>query len=289
MITSILDDRAVLSIAGEEAHPFLQGLVSADIGRLGSRSGGQLSARGNLFGALLTPQGKIQFDFFLHAAENGFLIDIDKTQADAFLKRLTLYRLRSKVTFEDASARCHVAVAWDEENPGTGAQEGHTDARLAALGTREITERPQTPSAAVVSPDAYHARRIALGVPEAGKDFAYGDIFPHDAMMDALRGIDFKKGCYVGQEVVSRVEHRASARKRFYIVTGKAVAQSVFGAAIVKDGKAVGALGSISGTTGLALLRTDHAGDGGVLSLNGHAVEARLPDYFIRFQAEKTR
>ncbi|MBA4782710.1 MAG: folate-binding protein YgfZ [Rhizobiales bacterium] len=272
--TTLLDDRAVLAIAGNDAETLLQGLVTVDLGRL---TAAQSAPSGNVFGALLQPQGKIMFDFFIHAAENGYLVDIDKTRAADFLKRLTLYRLRSKVTFSDLSESHAVVVSFGDADAADGP--GPKDARFDAMGNRAVVAKAQAHALANATVSAYHAHRIRLGVPEAGKDFAYDDIFPHDAMMDALHGVDFSKGCYVGQEVVSRVQHRGTARKRFYIVEGRAPLGAL-GDAVMMDDKTVGNLGSCDGGIGLALLRVDKVAEGGALHLAGAPLSARLPAYF---------
>ena len=111
---------------------------------------------------------------------------------------------------------------------------------------------------ALVTEADYHARRIALGVPEGGRDYAYGDAFPHEALFDQLNGVDFKKGCYVGQEVVSRMEHRGTARKRIVGVEGEGPLPAS-GTEITAGGKPIGTLGSVGGASGLALLRLDRA------------------------------
>lgn len=272
--TTLLDDRAVLAIAGDDAGALLQGLVTVDLGRL---TAAHSAPGGNVFGALLQPQGKIMFDFFIHAAKNGYLVDIDKTRAAEFVKRLTLYRLRSKVTFSDLSENHAVVVSFGDADAADGP--GPKDARLDAMGSRAVVAKAQAHALVNAAVSAYHAHRIRLGVPEAGKDFAYDDIFPHDAMMDALHGVDFSKGCYVGQEVVSRVQHRGTARKRFYIVEGRAPLGAL-GDEVMMDDKTVGNLGSCDGGIGLALLRVDKVAEGGALHLAGAPLSARLPAYF---------
>ncbi|MEO1067030.1 MAG: folate-binding protein [Pseudomonadota bacterium] len=270
--TTVLDDRAVLAIDGDDARMLLQGLVTVDLDRLGDT--------GHVFGALLAPQGKIQFDFFIHAHDGRLLIDMDRDRASDFLKRMMLYKLRSDVTLADVSDTYHVRVSWGAAPIGT------RDARLAALGTRDVVEGSTESNA---TPDTYHAHRMSLGVPEAGKDFSYDDIFPHDAMLDALKGVDFDKGCYVGQEVVSRMQHRGTARKRFFHVEAAASLPAA-GEAVESDGKPIGTLGGSLGSKGLALVRTDrleaaqsspHVSDLDVIITE--------PDYFTSFKTAKSQ
>ena len=272
--TCVLDDRAVVSISGEDARTLLQGLVTVDMDRLGES--------GNIFGALLTPQGKIHFDFFIHADQENaehevFLIDIDKERSADFLKRMMMYRLRSKVTLADVSESKHVVAAWGDDASGP------KDARLDEMGTRFIADEKPTSSA---SSHDYHLHRIKLGIPEGGKDFAFEDIFPHDAMMDALGGVDFQKGCYVGQEVVSRVQHRSTARKRFYLLESDASLPKENDIVMLGD-KTVGSFNKGMGEMALGLLRMDKVeGSDLALLVDEKEIKASLPDYFIKFQAE---
>lgn len=266
MPKTILSDRAVLSLTGEDRITLLQGLVTVDLDRFETSP--------NLFGALLAPQGKIQFDFFLHKRDHAILIDIDASRAADFLKRMKMYKLRAKADIADVSDQYDVAVSWDDTSST------NFDARSQALGTREVLEDGPEQTA---SADEYHAHRISLGIPEAGKDFAFDDIFPHDAMMDALRGVDFKKGCYVGQEVVSRVQHRSTARKRFFILKSSQSLKS--NEPVMLDEKSVGTTGTTIGQSTLALLRADKLeGATDTLTVDGHSAEALVPSYFTDFQ-----
>ncbi|MEP1443463.1 MAG: folate-binding protein [Hyphomicrobiales bacterium] len=269
MPKTILPDRAVLSLTGEDRTTLLQGLVTVDLDRLETSP--------NVFGALLAPQGKIQFDFFLHKREHAILIDMDASRAADFLKRMKMYKLRAKADIADVSEQYDVVVSWSDDAPD------NYDARSEALGTREVLESSGEHNA---SADEYHAHRIALGIPEAGKDFAFDDVFPHDAMMDALRGVDFKKGCYVGQEVVSRVQHRSTARKRFFILKSDVPLKS--NEAVMLGDKSVGTTGTTFGGSTLALLRADKLeGATEALTVDGQSAEALLPSYFTEFQNKK--
>lgn len=266
MPKTILPDRAVLSLTGEDRITLLQGLVTVDLDRLETSP--------NVFGALLAPQGKILFDFFLHKRDHAILIDIDASLAAVFLKRMKMYKLRAKADIADVSEQYDVVVSW-----GDGATSNY-DARSEALGTREVLENAAEQTA---SSDEYHVHRISLGIPEAGKDFAFDDIFPHDAMMDALRGVDFKKGCYVGQEVVSRVQHRSTARKRFFILKSDAPLKD--NEPVMLGDKSVGTTGKTFGTSTLALLRADKLeGSTEALTIDGQSAEALIPSYFTDFQ-----
>ncbi len=176
----ILPGRAVVSVTGADATTLLSGLVTNGP-----------PAKDACFSALLTPQGKILFDFYISPAPDGYLFDVAADGADAFVKRLTLYRLRAKVVIGRDEA--HAVYSDADDN----------DARTIMA----IDEN------ASVDTD-YHARRIAAGVPEWGADFGSDELFPMDVNFDLIGGVDYKKGCFVGQEVASRMKRKGSARKR---------------------------------------------------------------------------
>jgi folate-binding protein YgfZ len=269
-------DRGVVAIGGEEAESFLNGLVTATVKGLAEGE-----AR---FGALLAPQGKVLFDFFLLRRADDFLIEVAADRVADFVKRLGFYRLRSKVSIADASARFDVFYAWGDAATPAGAI-GFADPRLPDLGRHLLA--PKGDGAATATLDDWHAHRIGLGVPESGIDFDFGDVFPHDVDMDDLSGVDFLKGCFVGQEVVSRMKHRGTARKRFVAVSAVTADRlPARGHEILVDGRAIGTIGSSAGRHGLAEIRLDRARaalDAGTpIVCDGVALEPRLPG-FARF------
>jgi len=236
-----LDDRGVVRVAGPDSGHFLQNLVTNDVDGL------EIGAV--QFAALLTPQGKILFDFLIHRlGADEFLLDVAADKAAELAKRLAMYRLRAKIEISDVSEVFAVTV---------GGEAGAPDPR-APLGGRRIAPRDEAPAADARARAAYEARRVALGVPEGGKDFVYGDAFPHDVNMDLLNGVDFRKGCYVGQEVVSRMKHRADIRKRIVRV-GALDGALAPGAGIVDGDLPVGTVGTVAGDEALALVRLDRA------------------------------
>jgi tRNA-modifying protein YgfZ len=250
---AMLEDRGVVSVSGEDATGFLQGLLTNDVERLGPGE-----AR---YGALLTPQGKILFDMIAVRApgeEPSYLIDCAAAQAADLAKRLGFYKLRAKVTIVDQSAGRAVAAFWGEMPPRIDDGLLFADPRDPRLGWRAILPRPVAAAVGLEHVNEYEGLRIAVGAPKGGLDFAYADAFPHDANLDLLHGVDFDKGCYVGQEVVSRMKHRGTARKRVARVklAGPAPAP---GTPVMDRELAVGALGSSSGREALALLRLDRA------------------------------
>ncbi|RDV02423.1 YgfZ/GcvT domain-containing protein [Undibacter mobilis] len=283
MQAALLPDRGVIKVSGEAARGFLNGIVTSDVGKVGPGA-----AR---FAALLTPQGKIIADFLVTeaAAEDGggFYLDAPKALAPALAQKLNFYKLRAKVTIEDLSDRLGVMAVWS----GTGTSDyglTYPDPRLPALGCRVIlppdvaAEAAADLGASLADAEAYETHRIALGVPRGGHDFTYGDTFPHEADMDQLDGVDFDKGCYIGQEVVSRVEHRATARSRVVPVAYEDNAP-MQGLEVMAGDKQVGMMGSALDGRGLALLRLDRVGDamaaGTPLVSGGVALRVVKPDW----------
>lgn len=237
-----LGDRGVVSVGGEDAPEFLQGLLTNDVLALADGR-----AR---YAALLSPQGKILFDFLVVRIVGGFYLECAADQAQALAKRLGFYRLRAKVVIEDFSATHGIASGFSSSMPPAG----YADPRHADLGWRMIAPLVDLPEAGDMAP--YDARRIALGVPKGGVDFAYGDTFPHEANLDRLHGVDFTKGCYVGQEIVSRFEHRGLARKRILQLQYHGEAP-VLGASVMAGVVHLGVMGSSAACHGLAMLRLD--------------------------------
>lgn len=258
--TAILGSRGILRIAGPDAREWLQGLVTNDVEHLGMQAG-PYEAR---FAALLSPQGKILFDFFVAPDADGLLLDCAADQAQALARRLAMYKLRSRIEIADLGGSLAVAAIWGEGEPPAFAQGRiFADPRTPAMGWRMIAPPSGLEVLGNNGEAAYEAHRIACAIPRGGLDFAWGDAFPHEANMDRLHGIDFRKGCYVGQEVVSRVEHRGLARKRIVGVRLDGPAPEI-GAEIHAGEIAIGAMGSSAGEvgsawTGLAMLRLDRA------------------------------
>jgi folate-binding protein YgfZ len=281
MQAALLPDRGVVKVAGDDARRFLNGLATNDMDKVGPGHA--------IFTALLTPQGKIIVDFIAAEAGpddgGGFFLDCPRALAAALVEKLNFYKLRAKITVEDLSQALGVMAVWD----GAGLSDfglSYADPRLFALGARTIlppdlaAEAAADLGATLTDADAYDAHRIALGVPRGGMDFAYGGTFPHEADMDQLAGVDFEKGCYIGQEVVSRVEHRSSARSRILPIGYDAFAPSS-GLAVMAGEKQAGTLGSTAKGRGLALLRLDRVADalesGTPLNAGGIAIHVVKP------------
>ena len=282
MKAAFLRDRGVVKVGGEDARNFLNGLVTSDVTLVQPGLG--------RFGALLTPQGKIVADFLITEAPpghgGGFLLDTPRALAPGLATKLGFYKLRAKVTVENLTDNLGVMAAWDGE-PATKPDLTFADPREAELGWRILVPEELAQKVAdligaeLVDSTAYEAHRIATGVPRGGLDFIYGDAFPHETNMDRLHGVDFDKGCYVGQEVVSRMQHRGTARTRTVRVVLDGPAPEA-GSAIIAGDKAVGTMGSSAAGAGLALVRVDRIADalaaGMALSSGGLAIRVAEPD-----------
>jgi folate-binding protein YgfZ len=245
----LLADRGVLRISGPQCETFLQDLVSNDVTNLAPGA-----AR---YAALLTPQGKILFDMIIIAIEDhgagAFLIDCAREQAADLTKRLGFYKLRAKVTIQDRSDEIAVLAQFGAAPRADGIVV--RDPRSDAMGFRAYVP-PERATAAQTNIGPYEARRIEAGVPNGGVDFVYGDAFPHEANFDSINGVDFKKGCYIGQEVVSRMQHRGTTRKR--IVKVAFSGETPLPGADIKAGETrIGTMGSSAGGRGLAMVRVD--------------------------------
>ncbi|MBT3069583.1 folate-binding protein YgfZ [Rhodomicrobium sp. Az07] len=276
MPSTLLPDRAILKVTGDDHVSFLHGLITNDVEHLANDEG--------RFAALLSPQGKILCDFFVVRHGDTHFIDAPKAQADVLLKRLTMYKLRAKVDVADVSEQTAAGAIWGEDAESWSKANGalaYADPRLPELGSRILISTAATPSL-TATPEDYAAHRIALAVPEGGADYAFGDAFPHEACFDFLHGVDFRKGCFVGQEVVSRMQHRGTARTRILSVTSSADLPDG-GADIVAGGFPVGRLGSVNGAHGVALARIDRVRDALAkrlaLTVGAADVDLTVPDW----------
>ena len=257
MKAALLPDRGVIKLAGLDGRKLLNGLVTTDLGKVAT---GQPR-----FAALLTPQGKILADFIVVEADpangGGFFLDAPRPLVRTLTDRLNFYKLRANVMIEDLSETLGVMAIWE----GQGDTEYgvcYSDPRLPELGTRCMLPPHLVEKAAadlgsdLVDLSIYEAHRITLGVPRGGVDFVYGDTFPHESNMDQLHGVDFDKGCFVGQEVVSRIEHRAIARARV-VPVGFEGPPPEAGIPVTASDRYVGMMGSGVIGRGLAKLRLD--------------------------------
>ena len=246
-MTLLRPSRALFRFSGADAQKLLFDVVT---GRLVAEPGPPI------WWALLSPQGKIQAEGLSSYEDGAFWLDVDTSVADGFLKRMKMYRLRAAVTIDDL--RETHAVGWTRDAPHT-----------RVVGTKDE-------SAQWTADDgSFDATRIAAGISELGPDFGPDEHFPHDLGMDLLGGVDFKKGCYIGQEVVSRMEHRGTARRRPVIVSG---VEAAAGSAVVAGGRDSGPIGRVVDGRAVAIVRLDRF-DGGEVTVEGKPVTVSLPEW----------
>ncbi len=256
MSITLLADRAMIAVSGPETRPFLQGLVTSDVERL--------TPAQTLYAALLTPQGKILFDFLMYERDGSILIDCARDSRDSLMKRLLLYRLRSKVTIE-AHDNSVVLASWDGSADPDRAW--FVDPRVPELGGRALAARSEL-KADLLETASYHQHRLHLGVPEAS-DFGNDRMFALDADLEELHGVSFDKGCYVGQELTARMKHRGTARKRLLPIDVAEGELPPEGTDLVAGGRNIGDITSSYGARGFALVRMDRLGE-----IDGNSVEA---------------
>jgi tRNA-modifying protein YgfZ len=256
MPSALLKDRALISVSGPEAEHFLQNILTTDLDTLTPGTAKP--------GALLAPQGKILFDFLISRfGADGFLLDCRADVADDFVRRLMFYRLRAKVEIGKRDQPL-VGVSWNSDSgaSGTDSASSQTDSsnvrdlRFPEIVYRHYGVDVSTPGTEV----DWVALRVAHGIAESGTDYVLGDAFPHDVLLDQMDGIGFRKGCYVGQEVVSRMQHRGTARRRVLIASAEKLLPPA-GTDITANGRPIGTLGAVVGKTGIAIARIDRVKD----------------------------
>ena len=249
-----LAHRATLRIGGDEAEPFLQRLVTADLAKLGPGVAHPC--------ALLSPQGKVLHEFGIARDDDGLLIDVSRAFLPDLARRLMLYRLHAAVTFEPRPSAT-VRAVWNRPAPyrdarfpgGVGRAYGPGEDARADRGEDGGDDTGEDAGAL----DDWSRLRIAAGVAEIGTDYGADDLFPHDVGLPANGGVAVAKGCYVGQEVVSRMHHRGTGRRRVALVEGDALPAP--GTALEAGGRPVGTMGSSIGGLGLAVVRIDRLAD----------------------------
>lgn len=230
-------DRAVLRVSGADRKSFLEGLVSNSVARI---------SEGPIYAAMLSPQGKYLFDFIMSADGDSILLDVKSNRAQALATRLTMYRLRADVQIEDSGLR----VIQGFDAPPNGA---FSDPRMSGLGWRMYTVDARPP----LDMAAWNALRVAHLVPETGVELLENDTYILEAGFEGLNGVDFRKGCYVGQEVTARMKHKTELKKGLARVSVDGVVEA--GTPITTEGKPAGTLFTVSDGQGMAYLRFDRA------------------------------
>ncbi len=263
-----LDGRSVIEVAGPDAEHLLQNIVTTDLAGLPDGV-----ARP---GALLTPQGKILFDFLVwRTGPENFALECRADVADDFARRLTMYKLRAKAEIMKREQGVAV-VSWRDDSVTSGSD---STASGTASASSSFDSTGAEPVRDTRFPDVLDVRRlwgdfssdggeadewtllrIRHGVAESGTDYELGDAFPHDVLLDQNGGVGLRKGCFVGQEAGSRMQHRGTARRRILIAEADADLPAT-GTPVLVEGRPVGALGTVVGREGLALVRIDKVKD----------------------------
>ncbi|WP_375606301.1 MULTISPECIES: YgfZ/GcvT domain-containing protein [unclassified Bartonella] len=244
-----LKNRAIIQITGEEATDFLQSLITTDVKKINPQE---------IFpGALLSPQGKVLADFLIGKKEDGYLIDIIMPLADILYKRLLLYKLRKKIEITQPFQEV-VTVSWKNESDTLNFDSSFVDKRFPEK-EKIIRIYGKTSFLASEYHNMWNQLRIRYAIAESGQDYEVGKVFPHDINYDQINGLAFNKGCYIGQEVVSRMHHRQAARRRILIVKGQHELSPQ--SSIEAGTKVFGSLGTCVDNEALALLRIDHVKD----------------------------
>lgn len=265
-----LSNRALVHITGEDAEKFLQAVITTNLDKLGPD---ELKP-----GALLAPQGKILFDFLVSRIENGLRFDMPACIASDFIKRMTLYRLRAKAEITQLPESL-VSVCWQNDSISSQDDSIKRDSRFPQeLNVLRIYGRADGTS----DEGAWIRLRAEYGIAEGEADFAYNDVFPHDVNFDQTGGVTFPKGCFVGQEVVSRMQHRGTARRRVLVAKAQS-ALPPMGTPVKVGAREIGTLGSSADGLGLALVRIDRVKDaldsGTPIMADGRAITLSLPPH----------
>jgi folate-binding protein YgfZ len=260
MTTVLRADRVVFRFSGADAHRLINDVVTGVIPHDDSDTAS--------LWALLSPQGKILAEGLAAHADGALWLDVHQSVADDFFKRMRMYKLRANVEIADLRDTHRVGYSPDAV---PNAQKNRLGP--VALGWQIIA--PIADTATWSTDDTpYHAARITSGILHQGNDFAANNVFAHDIGMDILEGIDFVKGCYVGQEVVSRMKHRGTARRRPVIVSGITAPS---GSAVVAGSREAGTLGQVVNGKAVAILRLDRITDPNAVTVDGKPVTLTLP------------
>jgi hypothetical protein len=257
-------DRTLIRVSGPDARKFLNNVLTQELDRLDQAP--------VAYSALLTPQGKVLTDMFVWAEAHGVLLDVDPARSEDLFRRLSMYKLRADATLEDVSAQFDVLVS-------DAAFEGAApDPRLAALGWRKIAPKD---AAILDGASAFEAKRLALGVLDLARDAGADEVFALEALLDELNGVDFQKGCFVGQENVSRMKRRATTRKKFCPIAFEGAAPA-FGTPVLAGAAELGSVRTGADGRALALLRLDRALTAEApLTAGGKEIRLDPPDWLL--------
>lgn len=282
-----LADRGVIAVTGDDCDGFLQGIVTNDVFRVTDTRAG--------YGAVLTPQGKYLFDFFMIRNGDGLLLDTEKDRIDAFVKKLSMYKLRAKVDITDVSDRFQVCVTFGDSAPDDMKLEARTgtarpdnggavfvDPRLTDAGVRSVVKAaalntntaPEGNTSATAAD--YDLHRITLGLPDGSRDLIVEKSVLLENGFDELNGIDWNKGCYMGQEVTARMKHRGLVKKRLVPVSIDGPAPES-GTSVTAADRVVGEMRSSASTAGLAMIKLDNLNGDRILRTGDAVISPRKP------------
>lgn len=267
-----LTGRTCIEAAGPDAEDFLQNVITTDLDQLGEGVA--------MAGALLTAQGKILADFLIsRMGKDKFRLETHSSLGEELKRRLTMYKLRADVEIHQPDESL-VSVSWNDDSALSKDEPGVRDSRfgedLKVFRHYGVIDAPESGQA------GWDALRIGQGVAECGADYETGSAFPHDVLLDRNGGVSFTKGCFIGQEVVSRMQHRGTARRRIMIAEAADKAP-VPGSEVMADGRPAGQILAASGAKALAMVRTDRVAEaarsGCGVSAGGIGVTLRFPDW----------
>jgi folate-binding protein YgfZ len=277
---SLLPHRGVIAVGGADRVEFLQGLISNDVTKVtGMRA---------IWAALLTPQGRFLNDMFVaDAGADTLLLETERERAPALAKKLSMYKLRSKVTVAEMSADREVAVAYGSDAARALGLDGsvtYVDPRLAQLGVRVIAPAGQAAtllqargfSAAPI--ESYDALRLTLGVPDGSRDLPVEKALLLESGFDELNGVDWQKGCYMGQELTARTKYRGLVKKRLFPVRVEGALPAP-GTPVFSNGEEVGEVRSGSGEHAIAMLRLDAVKAGGAFATPDAKLVPTIPGW----------
>ncbi len=290
---ALLPDRAVIRVSGPDRVSFLQGLVSNNIETISPEKSG--------YGALLSPQGKFLFDFFVyHQDEDSLLIECERGEngerAAELFKKLRMYKLRAKAELTDVSDSYDVIAVFGKDalsslsldaTPGATAHMADgikaVDPRLAAMGARVLLPKNALAEMAAIGAkesdvETYHQMRVMLGIPNGSEEMEVDKSILLESGFEELGGVDFKKGCYMGQELTARTKYRGLVRKRLLPVKIDGPAPNT-GTPIMNGDKEAGIIRSVHGEFGLALVRLERVDDDADLRAGDAKVTVSVPDW----------
>src|SRR5438270_5035223 len=288
----LLEDRGILAVSGPDRRPFLQGLVSNDVDKVGPTA-----AR---YAALLTAQGKYLHDFMMVEAGESIWLDAEAARLGDLKRRLSLYRLRAKASLDEQPGLCVAAVFGVEaraalglpSEPGAARPFGSgvvfVDSRLAALGARALLPLDGTRASladagiAEADFDSYDRLRLSLGIPDGSRDLVLEKSILLEAGFDELNGVDWQKGCYIGQELTARTKYRGLIKKRLMPVEIDGPTP-LSGTIVTANGREIGEMRSSRDGLGLALLRIEPVREGKTLAA-GEAILLPVRPAWMRLE-----